>query len=837
MIQDQSELNRLNRARLSAIVKNALSDLDEKDNQKISDSYNNLFDALIKYHAELGEKILDRKEYALNEPRNPSKYNQNIIGLSSDLDVIFAETEAIRIGYQHAWNYSSIATTGFDYELRDIEEVLDSIEEKVKFENALVTKTTTERVIVISDSFNDLRRTDLSRTTCHVDTDYGIVTLERTESRNRGLSTQRIHVTVHGQHGAGVDKSRSDTSSIHEDKLPKFPRVYEGLRFATIGGARPEGGRFWIQQYDKNADTADASIVDGVRYVSRSGQKVQADSTGQKLISISGQEFTKNPEADDPALSLTPNEFLGIEEDGQETLSGSSVQYGAGKDANKIRRTDAVFVETELDDSDLEEFRYKMIDGDSQTFWEIEWTPALFSSSELLPNQSDDLASRFSQLEKLARAKMKELSGSNNLEITIQFDLDASYTMNFLTLFPKNFTSDSSAPMEVVEIVLSDDPEFSNPTNVDVGSRNVLTRDVNSSLDSSTQKLSRSTSVNPGAGIWAFEPVSAKYVRFRIRQSNPLPAPYEQKRIQTYQKINYSLSEQAGSSKQTSDGFGDGSNVSKNLSLSTLEQTEMTNMFTMGYLETILSEDRNLSKALAGASDPDTFQRSDNYQETGSKQDGNKEAAITGIITTAGGAALTAASSTIPTTAAAIAGVSVALAAGGALLAAKFSSSESYDASFSKSEGVNDSGVNINWESMKPNFSRARYAMAIREITMNSNSYTVQSSYFSAPEKIFGGVKSISISVDMAFMNVSIFDVTREWLQFWIHINDRAYPIQPLNLPSTSSEPLKTIIEPEITGDANVSIQVNMMRPSESRVLNASSHTPVLKKYSLRIVQ
>lgn len=197
----------------------------------------------------------------------------------------------------------------------------------------------------------------------------------------------------------------------------------------------------------------------------------------------------------------------------------------AALEATKIR---PILVEPPMHDAgaseeELQVVRRSMLDGDPDTYWQIE---ASFQIPELkgFSANADGNEVPSESLDELQKKVKSYDPGDFGAIITV--DMKRVIPVNWISLLPANFQEGNW--LQVLSISTSVDGNNFEPLS-DLGNMNetTLTPEANEDLSELEAAGVLTQGKNfAGHGLWAFSERSARYVRFTLRQILPMPAPY-----------------------------------------------------------------------------------------------------------------------------------------------------------------------------------------------------------------------------------------------------------------------------------------------------------------------
>lgn len=437
----------------------------------------------------LGKPTFDPIYLVKDTDPNPEDWNLNLQRLQSDLEAAFEEDQQVKQLQADALNASVLASK----ELQNRAALAQSYITDLR----LLHGQLEQEVIIAGDDFANTDRIDfgfpLESPQAEVNVLQGIVTLKRTEALNVVSPNAKIEVAPIAPAEAA---SRAPTPL--NDK-----RFYEGRFYASIGEARPEGGRWHLEERVKPG-----VVVPGSSTVFKID--VNENNVGDGSVFDQFPDLATEAAARPQGFPLNPDDIVVIDRGG--TLD------------------------------ELTAFRKRMVDGNADTFWECEYVlhkPQLDDYVEQSRNTGDTTETNtnlptITAEELRARAAQTDVD-ETDLEVEIVLNLERRESINFITLTPMNFHE--SAWLEVTDVSTARDGDDSFHVIEGFGDSlfdNVLTDEANEELTDGELKttLAPNRYSYRGLGVYTFPPRDAQRIRIRLRQRTPVPSTYERMVVQ-----------------------------------------------------------------------------------------------------------------------------------------------------------------------------------------------------------------------------------------------------------------------------------------------------------------
>lgn len=269
------------------------------------------------------------------------------------------------------------------------------------------------------------------------------------------------------------------------------PMTYEGRLYALFGEAEPAGQFQFMRKSISELFKLGLALIEPI--AKAFGVWTSFMEKFNKIFG--GTDPAAAAEAKQAATSSTPT--------AQKPINFA----GFGEVSND----DKVMVLMNPTKKDLKEIRFKMLDHNPDTFWQIESVAPISQSAQ---GDTDPLNPV------TPAPTSKSSMPKNNLDVRITVDLGKVTGINVVTLSPYN--AEMGGWLEVINLETSEDgvrfyqiPNFS-----DHRYENKLTKEANAELSEyESEVLGPNRFDYSGFGLWAFEPRDTRYVRFTLRQS------------------------------------------------------------------------------------------------------------------------------------------------------------------------------------------------------------------------------------------------------------------------------------------------------------------------------
>ena len=293
-------------------------------------------------------------------------------------------------------------------------------------------------------------------------------------------------------------------------------RFYEGNFYNFMGSARPEGGKWHLEE----------SMTAAV------GPGTGITTSAYTINSTAGANLTATQAQDRVAQYIEdPN--------------------AAPNPAKRLRPEDIIVIDRGASAAELDNIRKRVTDENPSTFWECEYVRVADSLQQSVedsqateqqasidnPNPQNpgqleqNIINAAVTLDDLrSQAATISESSDDDLVVDITLKLDSRKSVNWISINPNNF--EELAWIDVMSIEYAEDvdkPFVLIPNFNDNISENVLTDEANAELseDENFSTLSSTKYSYKGIGVWTFSPVMARIIRIRLRQRRAVPAPYQ----------------------------------------------------------------------------------------------------------------------------------------------------------------------------------------------------------------------------------------------------------------------------------------------------------------------
>lgn len=518
-------------------LKNSLDQLLDRniDNNDASSLLADAMSVFKSFFDNIGNPEFTPIELKTGDTPRSADYNSNLKQIYNDISRFYKEIQNLNTANIKSFNYSQVVTN----EIRKRAESIAGIVLDLNILNGF----TRGDVIVAGDDFINFDKIDqsagLSASKVELISNGSGVSLARSGSNNL-TSDPRIKIQVvplTPQGGAGQ-------SAVNTAPTPgNFTRFYEGCYYALLGQARPEGGRFNIQNItvparppepepeDKPLEQADKSKESSIESKRKGpfGKKQGKKKKRGKLGFLAGiARFIRNrrrntskpdeePTPPPPAPSEPESYFL---------------EYGASEEEKEITRR-------------------KMFDNNPDTFWECEYIVSV--ENPLLPDITESLIvtespdstntnenSTYADADSPTAAAIQIDVNNLNLEAverdSLDFTIDIVVTLpqqqnvNFVSINPVLFSK--NAFIDVVDISTTTEEEGVFVT-VDgwesLRFAKTITPEANEYLTDSQVEASLAPSRfnYTGQGIYPFPTTIAKKIKVTLLMRNPTAQIYE----------------------------------------------------------------------------------------------------------------------------------------------------------------------------------------------------------------------------------------------------------------------------------------------------------------------
>lgn len=496
----------------------------------LSVSLNSLLRCIKDFKDHKGMPVFTNNEVDFSGPPIIEDINDAVVRFRNDTKTIEVLNSEIDIVTLHNFHVSSFNI---------IEAKLDELKVKLLTNDNQGDRS---RYFIAADSFDNLNNTaqDYGKdvNTAFVNTNNGVLTIEKIASTNLQDKVVNIEVPI----PAGLKRRNADIDNIglHDVGQGIF---YEGRFYDKFGKAKPEAGiwRFVTKVTDSatveeeetrisfEGSTTYLTRIPEYYYITASGEIAFTYTTSASDVrktqywvgSLSARRAAAENKLEDAIkndTNLTTVEILEALKQG--TLSG-------------VKKLNDDFPEEE----ELLNKRKEMVDGDPLTYWECELVTKKVGGWETI--KEDPNSGWITQ----------EREESNvSLSVDIIITLEDVSLINWISIYPIIYEAIPEANIKEAAVSVNN-IQFRKTSNeewktipgfLDSTFANVLTSYANEVLDDYQQNviLAENKFQYKGKGIWSFETIEAKQIKFTLEQRHPTPVLFEYYGIQTAQQIN-----------------------------------------------------------------------------------------------------------------------------------------------------------------------------------------------------------------------------------------------------------------------------------------------------------
>ena len=460
---------------------------------------------LKKFFTRLQKPLFEFRPLVKGDFVNVDTYNDSVEDIKDDLDMVHQESAVAARMSAEVFNIGQLQGAELT---RRAAEAASKVADLRLLSGQLDGQT-----IIAGDDFQDTTKVDAQFATqfprAQVVGKDGVCTLKRIAADNVLLDGAEIEVTPVGV----LISSNADNTE----------RFYEGDFYDFIGKARPEGGSWNLEE-----------LVDPALLDSLSGDRVPTyGDTGENdsVLNLGGEGTEQYTYHGAGGPDWTPD---ALRDENVNDLRQPGVERQIG---DPLRPEDITVIDRGATEADKKASRQKMIDGSADSFWECEYVVNAGSAFDNTVVFDDDgnLTSSLSTQELRNRAISRDDELSIDLEIYVTLTLPEAKPLNYLSLNPQNFGETTFLQVIEVSTASSNDDEFVPVEGLDRNRfANILTSNVNEELQEEdvAATLAPSRSSFRGQGVFNFPSRSAQKVRFKLRQSTPVPNPYQRLSIE-----------------------------------------------------------------------------------------------------------------------------------------------------------------------------------------------------------------------------------------------------------------------------------------------------------------
>jgi hypothetical protein len=499
-----------------------------------------VYESLTVAFTHAGEPTFEGAELLGNQPRMLRQYVDPIREIARDLQVAYDEARALTTSLSASFNFQQSLFEMLEGRAKRVGSTLIDLQ--------IANDKFNEPVIVAGDDFTDNSRIDKDATITLPRADVqplgGILTLQRTGNRKLTDPTK---------------------TTIRVEPLESYRyKLYEGQFYGLAGQAYPEGGRFnFVRQapgtarqnaiprtllarfldYYSGGESAAASTTPNQQGLQRQTDPVEGAARAEDSGSFEG--FTKqdweiigaNIHSGAEVFSLQPGERREF----AETLDGSHVLVDQGATAHERLQS-----------------RVNLIDGDPETFWQVEYTRNVGTTAidEFLQSGDENYPERVGWYSQFLQQRQRNFDALD-LRVRIVVDLQTVDVLNWIDLVPLLFDGIEHVRVDAVETSIDGENYTKVPPLHTGESQSLLARDSNETLtvDEAKTVLAPNASAFAGRGLWAFAPRQVRFVRFDLTQEVPVLTPYEVVKVQLTRQVHRRHSRNAvGRRRSSSNG-------------------------------------------------------------------------------------------------------------------------------------------------------------------------------------------------------------------------------------------------------------------------------------------
>lgn len=457
---------------------------------------------LKKFFTRLQKPIFTYKPLVKGDFVNVGTYNDSIEDIKDDLDIVHEESTIAARMSAEVFNIGQAQTTELN---RRAAEAASRVADLRLLAGQLDGQT-----ITAGDDFQDRSRIDNQFATqfprAEVSSRDGVCTLKRIESENVLLEGAVIEITPVGL-----------TISSNIDNTERF---YEGDFYDFIGKARPEGGSWNLEEL-VDPDLLETITTQPAGFGQQPGEELDLGGEGTEQYTYHG--------AGGPNWQPEPLRDENINDLRQ---PGEERQFG-----DPLRPEDITVIDRGATETEKQEARQRIIDGNADSFWECEYVVNAGSAfdNDVVFGDDGNISTTLSQQELRNRAILRDEEINIDMEIYVTLTLPESRSINWLSVNPMNFGESSFLQIIEISTAETSGAEFIPVEGLDRNRfANILSSSVNDELQEEDVAATLAPSRNSfrGQGVFSFPARQASKVRFKIRQTTPVPNPYQRMSIE-----------------------------------------------------------------------------------------------------------------------------------------------------------------------------------------------------------------------------------------------------------------------------------------------------------------
>lgn len=481
----------------------------EAKGQDINTTLSKIYNAFTELYSNLGKPLTKLEPFKPEQMPRSAKLNATMESIEADLNNAYKESKALSESFIEVFNYSRALST-------ELLNSTDRLSSKV-IDLKIISGQENDNIIVAGDDFNDLSKVDQSFPTQNQKADIspsqGIVTLARLKSNN--VINDKVQVSI--------IPLKPDGLSIRPT-VGNENRFYEGNFYNFIGQARPEGGKWHLEE------------------------------TASVLAPLEGQSSVTYV-SNGPSQTSQLDPFIGN--------TDGPVQPG-----QVLKPEDIIVYDRGASESEKQISRSQMMDSSPASFWECEYVKTApeiqkeVDDSRLVTpndngltsvgvdNESNALVSSVTLDDLRSKSAILSNGQSDDFVIALTITLDAPKTINWISINPNNFEETSWMEITNIEYSQSNTSQFITIPSFDSNiHENILTDDANAELTSDEQgSLLAPNKYNfKGIGIWTFDPIETRVIRITIKQRTAVPSPHQRLAVRLHRVFTQVYTESQGS--------------------------------------------------------------------------------------------------------------------------------------------------------------------------------------------------------------------------------------------------------------------------------------------------
>jgi len=486
--------SRMNEGKIRLLFKRMKDRLTTRDGSNFDSAVADVYATFKRFFTTLGKPSFQHRPLLKYDDPDPDPYNQMLEEIENDLRTAFEEVSVASELVIETFNVAQIAA-------EELNQRSTAAASKI-IDLQLLNGQLDQEVLIAGDDFQSSSKVDtsfsLQNSAADIRTREGVATLSRVESIPVTNLDTRITVTPLSL-GNGAVPSSNPTS----DNTARF---YEGDFFDYIGSARPEGGKWHLEE------RINPEVIDSVQG--------DSDTIMTDLNSV------------DSAI-------------------GGAVDQRTGEDrlvGLPLRDEDILVIDRGASPEEKEIIRQRMVDENPDSFWESEYVLNAEEIQSYVTGLDQGQIRDTTPNELRARAVALD---NVDLEVQITMELSERSPVNWISMNPMNFGETSW--LEVTEVSTADNSSagFEPIEGFDQNRfANVLTNEANEELQEGTVSdvLAPSRFSFRGSGVWTFPVREAKFIRLKVKQRVPVPDPYQRMALQLNRVIQNTQNYSRGSS-------------------------------------------------------------------------------------------------------------------------------------------------------------------------------------------------------------------------------------------------------------------------------------------------